>query len=216
MRLMKGGIVVGNLIRTNLKIKYFVFFILLLSNIAFAEEPIRLELENKDNNLRLYLINSSPNKILINKEFRLGPPVDPVGHGEIAFEIFDKAGNKCPLGGFIDYPYNQEIDTVLLFPGEFIGIEFKIEDLIRYYWITEVGVYKARAIYKNKVEELANQGVYNERLTTDWIDFEVTEKTMEDARGKDWRERTQKALEIRRKSEEREKALNEEYKKRNK
>jgi hypothetical protein len=70
-----------------------------------------------------------------------------------------------------------------------------------------------RAIYKKKEGGWVEKDIYNERLTTDWVTFEVTEKVMGDAIGKNWREVIQKAVERKMKNKERQKKFDDEYRK---
>lgn len=180
--------------RINNMIKYFVLFIILLSNIALAEEPIKIELENKGNNFRVYFINLSEKSILLNKWITFGT----FRSIEETIELIDNKGEKIPFSLLLDHCPFKEEDILSLTPGSIIGREFKPEELVKTHWITEPGLYKVRAIYNNRDRQYVGKGVFNGSLTSDWVSFEVTEKTMEQARGKDWRKIAQEALERKR------------------
>jgi hypothetical protein len=65
-------------------IKYVIFLIMLLSNSAFAEEPIKLILENNNNNLKLFLKNESSERVLVNKRFSLGSTIELSGRRSVS------------------------------------------------------------------------------------------------------------------------------------
>jgi hypothetical protein len=153
--------------------KYFVFFILLFSFYTFAGEPkLKIELANKDNNLRLYLINYGDD-VLINKRFSFVHR-PPSGIPEIEFEIENKEGKKFPFSNIeIFSSDSEEENTILLRRGDIIGHEYPIDLLCRYNHLNP-GRYKARVKYVNTYG--ANKGVFNGRLTSNWVTFEVPEK----------------------------------------
>ena len=153
-------------------IKYLVFFILLFSFYTFAGEPkLKVELANKDNNIRLYLINYG-NDVLVNTRFSLGPY--PEFPPEVQFEIVNIKGKKFPFGPkHMTGPSVEEKDIVLLGKRHFIGIEFHITTLILCHHL-KPGTYKARVTYENTDDEF--KGVYIGRLTSNWVTFEVPEK----------------------------------------
>jgi hypothetical protein len=189
-----------NIIRKNNKmLNYLIFFILLLSRITLAEEPLKIELEKRGNYLRVYFINLSDKSILLNKWVIFGLSSGAI---EYTIEIIDKNGEKIPFSYFLDRRDTIEDDMFTLLPRCIIGREFKPEELVEPHLITEPGLYKVRAIYRNRDKEFLGKGIYNGSLTSDWVSFEVTEKIMENAKGKDWRNRMQKALEQAKKSKE--------------
>ncbi len=199
----------ANMIRINKMIKCLVFIILLLSNITLlAEEPLKIEVEKKGNNLRVYFINISDKNILLNKWNIFGYNIGAI---EYTIEIIDKNGEKVPFFTFIDRDDTIEDDMFLLSPGCIIGREFKPEELVEPHLITETGLYKVRAVYKNRDKEFIDKGIYNGNVASDWVVFEVTEKTMENAKGKDWRNKVKGALERAKKSKEFQKMLEEKY-----
>jgi hypothetical protein len=165
-------------------IKYFILLILLLSNNALCVEPLKIEFESNKNKLRVYIIDVSYKKILVNKKLAFGPAYKSF---ELKLEFVNKAGKEFSFGGVLDESERTEQDIVLLSPGDIIGCEFNNKDLITAYSL-DPGNYKVRAIYKNKIEQLAEKGVYNEILTSNWVTFEVTENDMKNAFGENWRE----------------------------
>ncbi|NLD35581.1 MAG: hypothetical protein GX654_01805 [Desulfatiglans sp.] len=183
-------------------IKLIFLLIMLFTNCSLAIEPLKMEFINNDNNLILTLKNVSSGILLVNKYFyfasehAFGPPT-------VEFEILDKEGNKMDITIEVFEKGVSEEDIVTLYPQEFIGKVFETQNLIKSYFFLEPGVYKIRATYKNKSEYWADKGVYNGSLTSEYVTFEITEKAMEDARGKDWRKRKKEALERRKKVEER-------------
>lgn len=167
-------------------IKYFVVLIILLTNNVFAEEPIKIELENKDNNLRLYLIGS-PGLVFVNKRFSFDH--SPSTPRDIDFEFVDTKGEKYPFTSMVDGGPVEEKDIVFLWPGDIIGREFIKRYLISKYSL-EPRIYKVRAIYENIHDVHWNwidSKVYTGRLTSNWVIFEVTEKDMENIYGENWR-----------------------------
>jgi hypothetical protein len=166
-------------------IKYFILLILLLSNNALCVEPLRIEFESNKNKLRVYIVNVSYKKILVNKKLSFGPAYKPFF--ELKLEFVNKAGKEFPFGGLLDESEPNEQDIVLLWPDDIIGREFNNKDLITSYSL-DPGKYKVRVIYKNKVEQWVEKGVYKESLTSDWANFEVTETDMKNALGENWRE----------------------------
>ena len=153
-------------------IKYFILFVLLFSNNVFAWEPLKIELENKNNNLRLYLINEYGAEVLVNYFLDIGPLFVSVG---ITLEILDKEGKTIPFfGGHPAEIEAAEPNIVLLWPRDIIGREFRLRHLLGCYNLPP-GKYKARAIYKNKVKYFGERPVFSGSLTSDWVTFEVTE-----------------------------------------
>ncbi len=189
-------------------IKYFVLFILLFSSSSFASEPLKIELENHNSNLRVYLINVSKKEILVYGRFPLRPSDLTSG---VTLEIIDKEGKKCPYYIMINPGPVSEQDIVSLWPGYIIGKEFKPEECIKFYFITGPGVYKVRAIYKNENKHWADKGVYDGRITSGWVNFKITETDMKNALGENWREIIQGAIERERKAVERLKTWKEEH-----
>jgi hypothetical protein len=190
-------------------IKYLVFIITFLSNITLlAGEPLKIELGKKGDNLRVYFINISDKNILLNKWNIFGYNIGAI---EYTIEIIDKNGEKVPFFTFIDRDDTIEDDMFLLSPGCIIGREFKPEELVEPHLISEPGLYKVRAIYKNRDKKLIDKGIYTGSVASDWVAFEVTEKTMENAKGKDWRNKVKGALERAKKSKEFHKRLEEKY-----
>ena len=160
-------------------IKYFVLFILLFSNNVFAWEPLKIELENKNNNLRLYLINEYGAEVLVNQWLVMGPPFFSCG---VTLEILDKEGKNIPFRGSSPVEMEQaEQNIILLWPRDIIGREYKIRNLLLFYNLAP-GIYKARATYKNKVKHFGKKRVYSGSITSDWITFEVTEEYINNIR----------------------------------
>ncbi len=149
--------------------KYFLFFILLFSFYAFAgEQKLKIELMNKDNNIRLFLINYG-NDVLVNARFSMKhyPKFPP----EVQFEIINKEGKKYPFSHVhINEASVSEKDIVLLGTGNIVGIEYHITELIVNYHL-EPGIYKTRVTYENVDDEF--KGVYIGQLTSNWVTFEV-------------------------------------------
>ncbi|NLD39218.1 MAG: hypothetical protein GX654_20365 [Desulfatiglans sp.] len=115
-------------------IKYFVLFILLFSFCTSAVEPnIKIELENKNNRLRLYLINYDEGDVLINKRFSfVHYPSAPAP--EIEFEIVNSKGEKFPFGRVhIDDADYLEESIILLKYMDIIGTEFSNFDVLFLY-----------------------------------------------------------------------------------
>lgn len=176
-------------------IKYFFIYILFMSNYAFAVEPIKIEFENNDNNLRLYLINVSHDTVTVNKRLTFGYE-DSLIPPEVEFEILDKEGNKIPLAVIFNEGVVTEKDLILLHPRDIVGREYRAKLLVPAYFLGP-GIYKVKATYKNVY--FLDKGVYGGRLTTDWITFEVTEAEVKNAFGENWRKIRQDALERRKK-----------------
>ncbi len=121
--------------------KYLVLFILLFSLEVSAMETIKIELKSHNNNLRLSLINISQEEVLINKRFAIGSSVDPC---EVELIIMHENGKYFPFDVRINIRPITDKDLILLKPGEFTEVEFKIESLI-YYYDLSVGHYKVQA-----------------------------------------------------------------------
>ncbi len=80
-------------------IKYFIILIMLFNNNAFASEPLKIELESLNDELRLYLMSLSYKSFLINKTFSFGAPNEK---SQVTFEIFNKEGNNLPFAATVD------------------------------------------------------------------------------------------------------------------
>lgn len=132
------------------------------------EPKLKIELEKKNNKIRLYLINLGE-KLLINKRFSLVP------YPELKFEILNKEGKKYHLSVSISEDLLREQDIILLKRGDVVGREFPIYMLAIDHALG-LGSYKARAIYENTFWE--DKGVYNGRLISNWVSFEVTKDDM--------------------------------------
>jgi hypothetical protein len=151
--------------------KYFIIIILLCSSCIFAREPdIKIELENKNNKLRLYLINHGGLDVLINKRFSLVKR-PPSNIPEIEFEIVNNAGKKFPFGGLEIKEGREEI--ISLGYMEIIGTEISNFYLIVGHHL-KPGVYKVRVKYENTYG--ADKGVYTGRLISNWVTYKVPEK----------------------------------------
>ena len=161
--------------------KYFFIFIMLISFSAFAGEPkIKIELENKDNNLRLYLINYELHDVLINTRFSLKRY--PSSPPEVQFEIVNKEGEKFPFDGFLLNETDLGEDNIVLLKyRHIVGYDFHITYLMSCYYL-HAGIYKARVTYENT--RWADKGVYIGRLTSNWVTFEVTEALINKIRNK--------------------------------
>ncbi len=148
-------------------VKYFMVFIMFLSNSILGTESLKLELENYHNDLKIYLINLSHRNYLVNKQFSIGEIYD------IKLDIEDMGGKKYPCMAYQDTFYFDEKNNIIsLRPGEFIGILIRRKNLISDYYLT-TGVYKVKVIYKNDFCE--DKGVFYGQLESDWITFEVKE-----------------------------------------
>jgi hypothetical protein len=154
--------------------KYFIIIALLFSFCTSAREPnIKIELENKNNKLRMYLINYDGGDVLINKRFSFVHY--PSAHApEIEFEIVNSKGKKFSFGGVLinDAEYLEESIIKLKFM-DIIGTEFTNFELITFHHL-EPGEYKVRVKYENSYG--ADKGVYTGRLISNWVTYKVPEK----------------------------------------
>ena len=80
-------------------IKYFVLILLFSFCVSAGEPKIKIELENKNNRLRLYLINYGDDT-LINKRFSF-VHYPSSSAPEIEFEFVNSKGKKFPFGGVL-------------------------------------------------------------------------------------------------------------------
>jgi hypothetical protein len=185
--------------------KYAILAILLLTNNAFAAKQMKIELENKNNNLRLYLINDG-GEVLLNKRFSDGPSYIS---NDVKIEIEDIKGKEFPFAAMVQESEVTEQDIILFWPRDIVGREYVTDVLIKCYSLVP-GTYKARAIYKNV--HWIDKGVYSGQLISEWVTFKVTEEDMEKALGENWSKIMQNAYEIKRKTEEGIKKWKEEHK----
>ncbi|NLD36869.1 MAG: hypothetical protein GX654_08375 [Desulfatiglans sp.] len=190
-------------------VKNILIFFLLFSNTMVAGEHVKIELENENNNLRICLINISFEKLLINKMLRLGASHESC---EIILDILDMEGVEYPFSASVHRRSISEQDIVVLWPGDIIGREYKISELVKIYPLLAPGKYKAKATYKNKDEFGASKGVYDKMLTSNWLMFEIKDTDMVNAFGENWKEVKQNYLIKKKEVEERAKMLDEKYK----
>lgn len=148
--------------------KYFLVFIFLLSNNISAMEPIKINFENNNNNLKLSLTNVSEENILMNKRFSLGTSIELA---EVDLIFVDNAGLEYPLCAMVTVGRLTEKDFVILKPGETISIEYQANLLISMYCL-KAGQYRVKAKYKNR--SLENKSVFNGSLESDWVTFGAT------------------------------------------
>ncbi len=150
-------------------IKYFIVLILLLSNGVFAEEPIKLMLENHNNNLKLSLKNESYGRVLVNKRFSLGTTIELA---EVDLIVVNKEGIEFPLCAMVTVGRLTERDVIALDPGEYIGVDYLHNNIISMYCL-KAGQYRVKAKYKNR--SWLDKGLFNGSLESNWVTIEVNE-----------------------------------------
>ncbi len=156
-------------------IKYILVFSLFLSISTYAEEPLKLEFENKNNEyLRLTITNITHLPVLMNKRFQyiFSSSMDP---SEVKLEILDKDEQRIEYPSrFIEGDGMTRKHVILLFPGEVVGTDIPITTVMSYFNMLP-GIYKVRAIYQNKIEFGEEfKDIYNGKLTSNWVTFKIS------------------------------------------
>ncbi|WP_444893999.1 hypothetical protein ACJJIE_06465 [Microbulbifer sp. TRSA001] len=126
-----------------------VFCVLFFSGGVLGDSEMRLFLENVDSKLRIYVINEGVREIYFNKRFAVGPTGGP---NEIVLHILDQEGSPFPFDAKIRLRSAGKKDYVFLAPGDLVGREYPIDNLITYYSL-QPGSYSLRAFYGNQHAE---------------------------------------------------------------
>jgi hypothetical protein len=148
-----------------------------IKNVAMNKLVLQLEAEknkftiNERVNLKVALINQSPDTLLINNGFLIG--YEEEEDREIYFKIFSSDSKRY------DFPKDHQADILplphsqtnmqKLAPGEYIK---NVIELTSIYQLKECGKYKVVGVYESKPFE-NTEGVYQTPVYSDTLEVEI-------------------------------------------